>query len=647
MRIEVLGWCYENIRGGIRDITIDLDNRPRWTLLQMPNGTGKTTTMRLLRAVMTGAEFTPEEIDELKAEDDTTEGAFELRLEIDGQPYRVRLELDFVGKSASYITTRAAEHSGGAEEGLNLPKRLRRLMTPEFARLFIFDGELAKEIRSEGKDRTTKSIRALHRLEQLDYLKVEIRKLVFEQQKRAAKHTSAKGPKGVKRLQKALAKANNDLARLSSQLECKKQERSSLKDEREGVNKKISNRKSLDDRFGESRKELNRQLERAKEGVAQRTRDTHASFRSPPQLGKVPLERLRGLGSCLTTLKLPKTISTEFFTELSEAEYCVCDREIGEKEKSAILAGAERYLAEDQITVINRMKQAVRKSDSSGNEFTNQALELKTSLRELKSIDQNLEALNLEEVKAGNDALAKLLIEQKKIGDELNALDEAIEQLGTTDPSTQRRLALDKTNNVQLARLHRDDCKKKLAAATDTLRFSTAADTIDSIIGRIGDNALEKLRESVREATNEKLSLLAKGEALQVSKIGSSLEISSSETRRKGGVSEGQSLAVAYAFISSLLGAAPLKLPFIVDSPAVSLDLRVRREVGKLVPELFDQMIMFVISTERSGFADSFDNRDSVLYITVWRDDDSQAHMQIGKEYFDHFHSEEDDEGAA
>ena len=642
MRIEVLGWHYESMRGGIRNIAIDLDDRPRWTFIQMPNGTGKTTTMTLLRAVMTGAELTPEEIENLRADDDAQSGAFELRLEIDAQLYRIRLELDFVAKTARYWTTRPAQHSGGTDEGWHLPRRLKRLMTPEFARLFIFDGELAKEIRSQGKDRTTKAIRALHRLEQLDRLKADIRELVVEQQERAAKLTTAKEQKGVTRLENAHAKAEQQFIDLSTELKTSKRRRSAIAEKLQTIEEQISKRESLDDSFSERRANLKDRLETAKNEVAQLTRSAHASFRSPPKIGRLPLERLRGLGKRLTTLKLPKTISTEFFKELSEAEHCVCDTPIGEKEKAAILAGAKRYLAEDQITVINRMKQAVRESDAEGDEFLQEARTLKSSLRELRAVEQDLEDLNREEIEAGDDVLKKLLLEQADLKDELEDLDKAIESLGTTDMTTQLLRGLDETNNVQLARRYRDECKKKLAAATDTLQFSNAADYVDAIVDRIGELALDKLRESVRAATNEKLERLAKGEALQVSRIGSALEISSSNNRRKGGVSEGQSLAVAYAFISSLLSTAPLRLPFIVDSPAVSLDWKVRKEVGELVPDLFEQMIMFVISTERSGFADSFDQREGVRYITVWRDEDSQAHMEIGKEQFDRFHSDEE-----
>lgn len=53
MELRVLGWRYENLRGGLRDVSIDLESSPgRWALIQMPNGTGKTTTMSLFRAAV-------------------------------------------------------------------------------------------------------------------------------------------------------------------------------------------------------------------------------------------------------------------------------------------------------------------------------------------------------------------------------------------------------------------------------------------------------------------------------------------------------------------------------------------------------------------------------------------------------------------
>ena len=120
------------------------------------------------------------------------------------------------------------------------------------------------------------------------------------------------------------------------------------------------------------------------------------------------------------------------------------------------------------------------------------------------------------------------------------------------------------------------------------------------------------------------------------------IELGSSGLAAMGGVSEGQSLAVAYAFLTSLFEDAPYRLPFIVDSPAISLDVAVRREVGELVPELFDQMIMFVISSERPGFADAFYTRSGVRYVTLWRTSEEATEVSYDADVFRTFHDQDD-----
>ena len=66
-----------------------------------------------------------------------------------------------------------------------------------------------------------------------------------------------------------------------------------------------------------------------------------------------------------------------------------------------------------------------------------------------------------------------------------------------------------------------------------------------------------------------------------------------------------------------------------------------RREVGDLIPDLFDQMIMFVISSEREGFADAFYARQGVRYITLWRADDERTEVRDGLAFFQSFHQVE------
>lgn len=642
MELKVTGWKYENIRGGVRNAGISLDDQPRWTLVQMPNGTGKTTTMTLLRAVMTGADLTPDEVAALRADDSVQDGSFELRLLIDDKPYRVALNLDFATRTASYRTTRSALQSGGSEDGWHLPPTLRKLLTPEFTRLFIFDGEFAKEIRSEGKDRTTKAIRTLYRLDQLDALKSEVAQLVAGRQASAAAITTAKEQKGVNRLKNALTEAQTAMTSLTSKLRKHQTDKAAKEKRRTDVVGRIAERTAQDEKFAARRAKLDVELSAVQARIGDLSRAATVAMRSPAKVSPRLLADLQGLGNRLTTLQLPKTISQEFFHELAHAPNCVCDRPIGPAEKKAILEGAERYLAEDQITIINRMKRSVRESTATGAEYADAAEELKASLRQRRSLDQQVEQLEREQEEAGDEELKALRIERAQLDEDISKIEISIGQLNTTDKQTQILQKLDWRQNIPLCRIEVAACQLKYSTATKTVAFTHAAESISKLVDEISARALDNLRESLRQATNDKLVKLAKSEALTVAKIGSSLELAAQGIAVKGGVSEGQSLAVAYAFITSLLAAAPYRLPFIVDSPAVSLDIRVRREVGEVIPNLFDQMIMFVISSEKDGFADTFYSREDARFITLWRGDDNDTEMRLGIDDFRQFHANEE-----
>ena len=106
--------------------------------------------------------------------------------------------------------------------------------------------------------------------------------------------------------------------------------------------------------------------------------------------------------------------------------------------------------------------------------------------------------------------------------------------------------------------------------------------------------------------------------------------------------SEGQSLAIAYAYIGSLFDESSFRFPFVIDSPAVSLDLSVRKEVSEILPILFEQLVIFVISSEVANFADTYYNLSDVIFYTIEaKDGPGNAVCTIGKDYFDTFQKDE------
>ncbi|WP_316979538.1 AAA family ATPase [Shumkonia mesophila] len=639
MDVRVLGWRYENIRGDLRDIEIDLALTPnRWTLIQMPNGTGKTTTMSLFRAIFAGEALTPQAVRNFRAADNADTGLFEVRLTVDGRPFRLQLKLDYRDGSHSYWTARSEVRSGGLDEGLSLPTELRRLLTPEFSRLFIFDGELAKEIRTVGKERAADAIRTLYGLDRLADLSRQIDRLVGETQQRAAAVSTASELKGVRRWRNAYDAAVANKERLTQQhLDFQKQHRD-LEARGSSLTAQISGRIQQDETLKKRKQQLDEERERIDRAIFELTAQGMSVLRAPAKLHPRILDRLRGLGGRLTHLKLPKTISAEFFKELAEQTECVCGRSITPPVKQAILDRADSYLAEDQILVINKMKLALRESSADVTQINAVATALTARQRELRQNKMALDQLELDRIEAGDTEVERLRNEVRRVETDLEKIDAALERLTTRDTSRQRALGVTAESNLPLCEIELKRCREKHATATKTRRFVMQSECMKEILSSITVEALDKLRERVRLSTNEKLAQLVPSEKLRIAKIGGALELESGGIASKPGVSEGQSLAVAYAFLTSLLTDATYKLPFIVDSPAVSLDTKVRREVGDLIPDLFDQMIIFVISSEREGFADAFYDREGVKYLTVWRDGHSGTEVREGLPFFRTFH---------
>ncbi len=171
-KINILGWKVEGLRCPDHEIscTTANGNKPAHVVLvQMPNGTGKTTTLRLIKAALSGEaeHWDTHQVKELKKRDSQAdEGVFEIRLQID-RSYKltIRMMFDFSTGVVEYKTTN--EKAGGQTAGFDPPQELKRLLHKDFVPFFVFDGELAQTLLDKSQ---TKSETALVNLFQLHYL---------------------------------------------------------------------------------------------------------------------------------------------------------------------------------------------------------------------------------------------------------------------------------------------------------------------------------------------------------------------------------------------------------------------------------------------------------------------------------------------
>ena len=193
MRINIAGWSSEGLR--CPDVAIDLcdaDGRPvRVALVQMPNGTGKTTTLELLNATLNGeaAKWDEGTVRGFRrARDANARGSFVARLLIDERRLTIELAFDFDAGRVSYRTTNPG--SGGIVPGWHPPADVLQFLKPQFLKLFVFDGEFAERLFEQKEAEADGAIDALCQI----YLLEEVGRFARVEWDRQAKLAS--GGKG-------------------------------------------------------------------------------------------------------------------------------------------------------------------------------------------------------------------------------------------------------------------------------------------------------------------------------------------------------------------------------------------------------------------------------------------------------------------
>jgi len=177
------------------------------------------------------------------------------------------------------------------------------------------------------------------------------------------------------------------------------------------------------------------------------------------------------------------------------------------------------------------------------------------------------------------------------------------------------------------------------------------------------DAALQKARfgisQEICDDANRRIAEVMPNNEIRIQRVDRCLVLEGQE-----GGSAGETLSVAYAFLATLFNRVEHQLPFIVDSPANPIDLRVRTKIAELIPKLTRQFVAFTISSERQNFVAPLEAAlgAPVQFLTLFRrgpadlEENAQAatscekttdgFLVSGREFFCGFHLEEEDNNA-
>ena len=633
MKMSILELEYKNIRK-ISSLQISFRNDTGGVIknnfVMMANGTGKTTTMTLIKGLLDGsAKNWP--VDYVKSFAPTTttgdKGEFSITVKFDEKQYKYFLSLDYVNGIAK-IETQAPPK--GRETGLLLPTAIKGIFTPEFVSRFVFDGEQAKKSMDRTSNEADETIRYLYRLDELDEILAMNMNILTEIQNAEGGSTGTRGSLSnlrsrqkkvrdhIASLEKKQKQLNGDIARFSQEKIEKEKQRQELDKNYEALNKE--------------KNEVIAEQEKNRGNVDVKITEIVSLVKTPYLVSEGLCNRMYEFGDAMKKLKLPKSSSKDFFTELAYAEKCVCDRCIGEKERDAILKNAERYLGSDHQAVLNNIKSVLM--GSTYDERLVAAFEELGKLQEQKT-RLNARFADVEDklIKAGGPQVEQL---QSEIEALIGQISSAQTQLKIIESKDEDDETLTEENNLHKARRADAEYEVKIASTTKTNAALRKKNVVQDLVNEIKTQATAALKEEIIKKANDKISRVIKDDYIEIESIDGYIKLKDRE-----GASDGQTLSIGYCFLGTLFEEAELEFPFVIDSPTGKMDFDKRQAVADIIPVVFNQMIAFVQSAEVKCFADRFYKNTDTQYLTIVASKDTEEiAIHKGIAFFDSYQRE-------
>ena len=619
MQIEIAGWESAGLRCPNISVNLKKDMLlPSVALVQMPNGTGKTTTLELLQATLNGSARNWDKkrvCSYRRSHDNCLQGRFNVTLLMDSKPLTIELTLDYERGRATYSTTNPG--SGGVRNGWHVPPSISGFLTPEFLSLFIFDGEFAGKLLDGESTEANRVVDALCQI----YLLREVRVFARQYWENSAKADTTQTKKGLVRILRNRDQLEKQERDLQKQLQKAKNELTNLDDAIQEFQNKIDTRINSVEETRKRQDKSMAELHAAENEVVTKRGALMEDLRLPHAIHPEFSARLIALRDNLDQLRLPENTSAQFFEELVRATECICGRPMDEDATEKIRVRAGDYLDEEDAGVINALKRDIEQytgdqGEDEGGTGHLRVLErtqaLADALIQKKLAEQ--EQLNLlgRLVAAGDEELS---IWQK--GLEANSAHKIeLENLvASIERPENSGVNIENTKSLREIREEINKLNDRIAQIKDTVKLRNQTEFIGKLLDSAAIRARDQIKQELVKECNQKLAVILENDPLVIEQVDRSIKL-----KGQRAASAGQSLAIGYTFLMCVLNRGQNDFPLVVDSPAGPIDRGVRRRIAQLLPSLCNQFVGFTINTEREGFVDTLErNVDDIRFLTLFR----------------------------
>ncbi len=595
MKFNLLGWKCEGLRCPDFNFELNKNSNALATFIQMPNGTGKTTTLRLLKRSLYNHEFKSTEIEEYQAKKNEfkKKGFFQAKFEVEGKIFYTKINFDFEKQDYSYSSSISDE---GFKNNFRLPPEIENIVDKELIDLVFVD--LEKDVKPMFRSYQTGAQEAIRKFCKINILKNVIKDFEnFKNKKRKENIKSGSTKNQINTEETRENKIINKIAEVEKKVKEYKKYLHETQDKYDQGKKRLKEIIDSDTQLKKKRKELEKRRDETKSKYENLLIKNFETIKNIGSYDSTLKKEIVDFADNLDYLGLPEEEVTIFFDKILKRKNCICGEELNDDKKKVIKNEMKSFISISEARIIAAIKAAVSENtkEKEKSDLSENSSRIQDYSQELDALEQDIELIKDRalkddiELSKENDFLQKERSKRKKY------LDEVITQpwkAKDTEASTESLISLKEQKRI---------VEKKLADLSGTKDIEEKVSIISEILETAMDNAENEISKEITKECNKKIDKMFTKNPVFITSIKNYIVLDDQEEG-----STGQEARIGIIFLLTILERSKIKFPLIVDTPVKGMDSAGTRRTARFISKLQSQFLCFIIDKDKPAFTDKF-----------------------------------------
>ena len=613
MKIEILGWTSNGIRGGDMEVDLFKNNQlTKGAIIVIDSGCGKTTVHDLIRFTLGGQiqSLSNDEVKEYSREPKDPyykeHGYFELRMRFDSTIYKFIVNFDFTSGEKTIITEGG---KAGNKNKWSPPLNAREFLKQKFVNIYVYDGEKStKSLLDKDQKFASTTIDTIYQLDHFDTIKDGLDKYFNKEKEKSFTNKSSdaqltKLDNKINELKDRKAFLNNEIKNRKSNIENLKKNVIQLENEKNGIT--------------ETSKQNELKLNSLKLEIVDTENKINSNNSNILNFLKKPISISKNIENVfisfkdnLEKLKIPEHSSKAFFDDIIKEPECICGEKMTPQKAKKIVENSKNYMGSEYTNFFAGMKEEIKEFQNSKENFQELLNQETDSLKDL--IDnlhsQNQEKYLLEQlIKTDTGRSFEEIesdIEEKQ--KEILTHELFIEKCNKDDIEISESTPVKQIISIPSIEKLIKELSKQLNLSKELNSLKIKCEAIKETLEIFKEKSKSKIKDDLKNKMNQKLIEVITEDEIQIDSLDEYVKLQSGISSNKKG-SEGQNLSLAYVFLNTALNYAEdvNKFPLIIDSPAGKTGSTMRENFAEMLNTFSSQYVVLLQTGEIKWFAEA------------------------------------------